>query len=106
MKKSDNLHFFNTIGLEGKELSEAIKQNYSQDSKVLLFFRFNPELKLSKYEVHEALIKGKFINKKTPDSSIGRALYTLMKEGLVLKTSEQKKERHGKMNYLWKLSQR
>ena len=105
MKKDMPSHYYNTTHLKGSELSEAVNAAKTQDAKVLLLFRLNPEAKLSKYQVYDSLISQEFINPKTLISSIGRSINTLTKKGDLVKTNDSIKERCGRKNYLWQLSQ-
>jgi hypothetical protein len=104
MKKDMPSHYYNTTHLKGSELSEAVNAAKTQDAKVLLFFRLNPEAKLSKYQVYDSLISQGFIDSKTPNSSIGRSINSLTKFGSLVKTNEHIIERCGRKNYLWRLN--
>lgn len=98
-------HFFNTTDLEGKELQESIGMAYRQDAKILQFFRANPTAKLTKYEVLDNLLKLNMIGSQTPETSIGRALNTLMRNNQIEKLKEYRIGKYGKRNHLWKLSE-
>ena len=95
--------FFNTTNLEGKELQESIGKAYRQDAKVLQFFRANPTAKLTKYEVLDNLLQASIIDARTPETSIGRALNTLMRNNQIEKLKEYRLGKYGKRNHLWKL---
>jgi len=104
MKKDMPSHYYNTTHLKGSELSEAVNAAKTQDAKVLLFFRLNPEAKLSKYQVYDSLISKEFITSQTPIWSIGRSINSLTKLGNLVKTDEHIIERCGRKNYLWRLN--
>lgn len=99
------LHYFNTTDLEGKELQESICKALRQDAKILEFFKKNPQVKLTKYEVLDNLLQANIIDARTPETSIGRALNTLMKGGYVSKLDEFKIAKYGKRNHLWQLKE-
>lgn len=101
----NNLRYFNTTDLEGKELQESISKAYKQDTKVLLLFRQNPTVKLTKYEVLDQLLQANMIDTRTPETSIGRALNTLLKGGYLSKLDEFRIAKYGKRNHLWQLSE-
>lgn len=105
MKKTNPSHYYNTTHLKGSELSEAVNAAKTQDAKVLLFFRLNPDAKLSKYQIYDSIISLGFISSKTPTSSIGRSINTLTNKELLIKTDDHIIERFGRKNYLWQLSQ-
>ncbi|WP_394991106.1 hypothetical protein [Emticicia sp.] len=96
--------YFNTTNLEGKELQESIRRTLTQDANILQFFRANPTAKLTKYEVLDNLLKANMIHNLTPETSIGRALNTLMRNGYIEKLKEYRVGKYGKRNHLWKLS--
>lgn len=98
-------HFYNTTHLKGSELSGAVNAAKTQDAKVLLFFRLNPNGKFSKYQVYDELLKIGFITTKTPICSIGRSINSLTGQYFIIKLNESIIERYGKKNYLWQLSQ-
>lgn len=98
-------HYYNTTHLKGSELSEAVNAAKTQDAKVLLFFRLNPNGKFSKYQVYDELLNIGFITTKTPICSIGRSINSLTCQNLIIKLNESIIERYGKKNYLWQLSQ-
>lgn len=104
-RKPQKLRYFNTTDLEGKELQESITKALRQDAKVLEFFKKNPQEKLTKYEVLDKLKQANIIDERTPETSIGRALNTLMNEGYILKLNEFKIAKYGKRNHLWRLNE-
>jgi predicted transcriptional regulator len=100
------MSYYNTTNIKGKELEKVVKTTKTQDAMVLSFLRHNPTLKLTKHGVYEELIKQGYLNRdRTPDTSIGRSLNTLMHGGYVLKLPEREKGKYGRRNYLYTLNQ-
>ncbi len=90
--------FHNTERLEGEELREKEVTAGTQDDLVLDVFKRHSQSAFTVYMIWEML--GQSMLK----SSVGRAVSNLTERGLLIKTSEQKLERYGHKNYLYKLN--
>lgn len=99
--------FYNTPGLEGKELDDAIVQAKTQQDAVLAFFKKRPGYEFTPFEVWTLLrvLRPDLVHELTPVTSIRRAMtnLTICTPRLLVKTENQKPERLGKPNYTWKL---
>ena len=95
--------FFNTIKLTGEDLTKAKLQAGKQEDKMLSFFTDYSKNSFTRHEVRDYMILQKRINENTPESSIGRALNTLMREGKIVKLLAMRMGKYGKSNHLWTL---
>lgn len=93
--------FFNTINLNGAELTKAKEQTGLQDQRVLELFKRVGDGSMTPIRVHELY---QFYFKETPLTSIRRSMTMLTNKGLLEKTNFMKMEKYGKSNYCWKLS--
>jgi predicted transcriptional regulator len=91
--------WFNTIKLTDKALKDAFEKAKNQDKKVLIIFKDKGSL--TSHECHTIFEK---IDESVPFSSIVRAINTLTKNGLIVKTSEMRVGKYGKPNYIWKVA--
>lgn len=90
--------FYNTVGLQGEALEHANGKAYSQQEKIMHFFRLNPGKMFTPFEVQ------KYTNLVgTPITSIRRALSNLTIQGRLIKTATQKEGQYGKPNHTWSL---
>ncbi len=94
------MSFFNTIGLAGERLKQAIKDCKTQEDKVFMFLRAFPHRGFTAYEIRDAVLP------KSPRTSAVRALCNLRDEGVVEKTDVMVIERHGKPNHLWAVAKK
>lgn len=85
--------FYNTIDLEGSELTQAIEDCKKQEEIVLSLFKKHE--KLSPSDVW----KMGFTD--TPITSIRRSITNLTKQGRLFKTDEYKDGVYGKREHLW-----
>ena len=108
-------NFHNTIGLEGKDLSNAIKGAKTQQERILFIFK-SQGVAMSPDEVHNLYIQ---LFGNAPITSIRRAMSNMSKgvrghhsfsnewvwiEAPDLEKTEQMVTgRYGKSNYRWKL---
>lgn len=93
--------FFNTTAENGHDLKLYKSKTAAQDAKVLCFMSQNADQKFTACEVFDRLLVNRIIHERTPRTSIGRSLNTLMNEGKVLKLQEKRNGCFGRPNYLW-----
>ena len=101
--KNSTGNFFNTVGLTGEELKQSLKQNGSQEQKILKLLQKFPFRKFTKFKIKSILVDNGQISERTPESSINRALSQLKDKGLVDKLGEMQEGGLGKPNHLWRL---
>lgn len=68
-----------------------------QQRSVLDWFRRHPTMKCTPFEIHERVLPA------APVTSARRAMTNLTTAGLLVKTEEQRQERYGRCNHLWRL---
>lgn len=90
--------FFNTIGIESRELRDAIAKASVQNEIVKLIFQDKKEM--TPFECHKIYLK---VKKNTPITSIRRAINTLTEKGYLVKTTTMRKGEYDKDNHVWKL---
>lgn len=96
------LSFFNTTDLQGKQLQEAIKKATTQEEKIKVLFDNNPRALLSANVVHDRIFKGT----NTPLTSTRRAISNLKRKGYLEKTENQMLGDYGAPVYTFRLKQR
>lgn len=94
--------FYNTTAENGTDLNLYKSKTVAQDAKVLNFMQQNAEQKFTVCEIFDRLLAEKIIHDRTPRTSIGRSLNTLMNEGKVSKLQEKRIGYYGRPNYLWR----
>ncbi len=94
-----NIHFHNSVGLAGDELSRAISQAKTQEERLVFLFELHGK-SMTPFEAHTLYIK---YYPECPVTSIRRAMTNLTKSGRLIKTGEQIKEQYGTLNSRWKL---
>jgi len=90
--------FYNTTRLLGKELEAERIQAMKQEDLIETYFKEWPNAK-TPCQVHSAFASSGF---KWPLTSVRRAINTLTKNGILIKTKEQKTGLYGKKAYCWK----
>lgn len=99
--------FYNTPGLQGKDLEEAVSSAKSQQEAVLAFFKKRPQFEFTPFEVLNLLrqYRPDLIHQAVPITSIRRAITNLTRSEppLLVKTKNQKPEKYGSPNFTWKL---
>jgi len=93
------MNFYNTISLEGEELSDALVQCKKQSEAVLAIFNAKKRA-MTPLEVHYIYCH---YHPPCPVTSIRRAITNLANDWLLVKTDEMKLEKYGKPNYKWKI---
>ena len=89
--------YYNTTNLKGDELKTSQKKTVSQEQKILEIFK-NHQIPLSPTDIFSNFFK------KTPLTSIRRALSNLTRDGKLEKTSKKKLGMYGKYEHCWKLA--
>lgn len=90
--------YFNTTGLEGKDLHAAKERVKGQNLRILSHFRSRPGIFMTPFDV---------LNQtgiQAPITSIRRAINTLTRLGYLEKTDYMKEGEYGTMNHTWVLS--
>ncbi|NLH53719.1 MAG: hypothetical protein GX459_12835 [Bacteroidales bacterium] len=90
--------FYNTTSLGERELIQRKKEVRGQNEKILDFFRQNPGIYLTPFEVQK--LAGLVT---TPVTSIRRAINTLTAAGYLEKTDIMKPGEYGAINHTWRL---
>jgi hypothetical protein len=91
--------FYNTIHEDQAQLRESIRKAKTQEDKVEVFFKANPEKSFTPFDIQYLGI----FDDNVPITSIRRAITNLEKRGVLKKTMEQREGGYGKVNYCWKL---
>jgi hypothetical protein len=91
-------NFFNTTNERGKKLVKNVLKAQAQDEIILSYFKKKKALPLSPTQVWNALFT---IN--TPITSVRRAINTLTKRNLLVKTNIKRIGNYGREEYCWKL---
>lgn len=89
--------FYNTIGIQGEILFDAIDKAFSQQELIFEFMKRNQNKEFTPFEIHAILF-----DEKTPITSIRRAMTNLQGEGKIKKTEKKVMEKFGKVNFKWK----
>ena len=95
--KNSHSNYYNTNGLTGGELKNAVRNATNQETKILRFFVYNPGLFTSEE------IQFKCSLMQTPLTSICRALTNLSNGGFIRKTDVMKKGMYGKPIHAYQL---
>jgi len=97
------LDFYNTTNLTGEELAQERANCKGQEKDVLDLYHRHNETAASPEDIHQHYnyLKG---DNRTPLTSIRRAITTLTKKGLLVKTDEHKIGQYGKKIYLWRVA--
>jgi hypothetical protein len=90
--------FHNTTNLTGDKLKQREIKNGSQNDAILKFFRRNPGLLYTPFEIWKVMNLP-----RTPLTSIRRAMSDLTKLGYLEKTGYKKLAQYGAESYTWKL---
>ena len=94
---SKNKVFFNTNGTPDDQLPLEEAKATKQDLLVLSIFQKAPDSHFTSSQIEKSL-------RIYPRSSITRAINTLTKRGLLLKTNVRAMGDYGKMCFTWKLN--
>lgn len=88
--------FYNTIHLNGGDLTDATAAALTQDEKILAYMAAHPNDAFTRDELHELVLPN------AQNTSVTRALNTLMNLQLVEKLAAFRKGRFGVRQHLWK----
>lgn len=91
--------FYNTIEASGQQLIDFEQKAQTQEELILSCFKQYNKTDVTPDEVQDLL---RLFN--TPITSIRRAITNLTKQGKLIKTTNQRKGRYGKMTYAWKIN--
>lgn len=86
-----------------KEKRKDQEEAGTQEREVCSLLRKNPKSKFTKTEIFNELVKTGKIEKRTPESSISRALSNLRDRALVAKLRDKKMGSFGVRISLWKI---
>lgn len=95
--------FYNTTSETGPTLTAYKAQAKTQRDAVLTFFRLNPGVTFTPFEVLDKMIQWEMIDPRTPVTSIRRAMTDLTDAGVIVKLDLAKPERYGRGNHVWRL---
>jgi hypothetical protein len=90
-----NKTYFNTTNLSKEDLKESIANAFKQEELIVNLYKRYGSLSPS-----DVL---KLLDFKYPITSVRRAITTLTKKHLLIKTEVQKKGLYGKLEYIWAL---
>ena len=88
--------YFNTTGLKGEDLRQAMDRMKGQNRAILNFFKGNPGGYFTPFEVQD------HANISAPITSVRRAINTLTEKGYLVKTKHMKPGAYGSLNHTWK----
>lgn len=91
--------FYNTIEASGQQLIDFEQKAQTQEELILSCFKQYNKIDLIPDEVQDLCWLS-----ETPITSIRRAITNLTKQGKLIKTTNQRKGRYGKMTYAWKIN--
>lgn len=92
--------FHNTTNINGLDLERAINIAKNQNEKVLAVFKLYGFTTLTPWVVMDILNRSGHTILIT---SVRRSMNTLEDEGWIIRTDNKVKERHGAINYTWRL---
>jgi hypothetical protein len=95
-------NYYNTIGLEGVALSNAINKAKTQQDRILFIFNMQ-RVSMTPDEVHN-LYRQYFY--EVPLTSIRRGITNLTNDGELIKTDRKVIGRYGSPNYKWSLNKK
>lgn len=98
------INFHNTVQLNQLDYQAADVKAYTQDQIILQFFQQNSNRDFTPCEVYETLIAAGTIDKRTPITSIRRAMCNLTTAKYLEKTQNKRTGIYGMVNFTWKLS--
>lgn len=98
--------FFNTTNLSAEERQRAAAQAKHQSRVVLDIYCQYARSELTPSEVLAYAIKQGKLHKRTPITSVRRAISTLTKSGQLIKTKTQRKGPLGAKEYCWCLHEK
>lgn len=90
--------YFNTNNEKGEVLEESNRRAESQENRIYRFFRDNPTVELTPFELKAR------IRMRSPITSIRRALTELTNKKKLIKTDTMKKGDYGKNCHCWRLN--
>lgn len=93
------MSYWNTNKLAGESLSQAIEKAKTQETKILLFFKSHPHKSFAPHEIGLCL---EFFLKRTPITSIRRAITNLERSGQLMKTDRMINGQYGKPVHTWR----
>lgn len=94
--------YYNTTHLTVEDLRRRWVKAERQDDRVYLIMIHKKEATAS--EVHEAYTRARGMD-KTPITSIRRAMNTLLKSGMIIKTDKQRIGPLGSPEYVFKINE-
>ena len=89
--------FYNTLKYEGEKLIESMASCNRQEDLILEYFRQYDYRGFTPFEVWKSLF-----TPMVPITSVRRGITNLTDSGYLIKTDQQKTERYGKANYVWR----
>ena len=90
--------FYNTIGLTGKELRDAVIRSGTQQEVVLSYFRIMGEASPSQ-------VWGDAFDEATPLTSVRRQITGLTLDGYLEKTNDKVEGLYGLDEHIWRVAQ-
>lgn len=95
--------FYNTISLEGAELSKAKADTSKQEELIKAIFKKNPSTPISPSEILDVISSHYKLN--WPLTSIRRAITNLTDDTVLIKLSTMKDGIYGKPEHTWRWNQ-
>lgn len=99
-------HYHDTSTASTNELIHYEAAAKNQDDIVLDFFRRNPGVEYTPFELRDRLIETGVIDARVPLTSIRRAITYATKKGDLVKCERGRVERLGRGNHVWRLAYR
>lgn len=91
--------FYNTTHMSESEVKKRCHDIRWQNGRILKFFQDNPAGYFTPFEVQDLAALDRM-----PITSIRRAMHTLTRSGLLIKTDRLKEGEYGAKNHTWKLA--
>lgn len=88
--------FYNTVGLQGAELKEAVERAENQDAAIYLIFQTGKPYSPS--QIHRLMAKA---GKECPITSCRRSITNLTKAGKLVKTELMQEGKYGVPEHTW-----
>lgn len=98
------ISFHNTVELQQPNYVAADVKAYTQDQLILNFFQQHKDRDFTPCEVYETLLATCTIDKRTPITSIRRAMCNLTTAKYLEKTQNKRTGIYGMVNFTWKLN--
>lgn len=98
------ISFHNSVELPRQEWKDADVKAYTQEQIILQFFQQRKDRDFTPCEVFETMLAIGTIDRRTPITSIRRAMSNLTQTQRLVKTQNKRTGIYGMVNFTWKLN--